>query len=505
VLATAAGLAFFAVPLPLGGRWTVLFDHVVSRLTAASPAGVQIYCLALIVAGALLTHVALFWPRRLRPAAPAGNSAAPASPREPPRASPRAPAPSLPTWLRAFHASPGFAVLRLCGVPLAVMLYFGIGPAALRDPAVGGLLWGTLVMAVAVIIPVGAVALSLLAAYGGLEFVGVLMRPVMRPLYRLPGRAALDNLTSWLGSYSVGLYLTRRLYDQGRYSRREAFIIATGFSTVSVGFVAVVADTLDLLPLFPLIFGAYFVAVYLVAIIQVRLWPTTAIAQTYKIDNTGKNDKEIAAIGTEQPEVDGEAADEAADQAADQAVYAAADAAADGPGRLRRAWALARSRAAAAPPPHRVAASGFADGLRLASTLLGTILAVGTVALLLATHTPLFALLGRPLEPILSLLGLPDAARIAPACVAGVAEMYLPALLAQGAAVEARFFVAVLSVSQLVFFSSVAPMMMDLFADVPIRARHLLALFALRTALLVPLLAGLTAALCALGVFEGVR
>jgi nucleoside recognition membrane protein YjiH len=404
--------------------------------------------------------------------------------------------------LQPFFASPGFAVLRLCGVPLAVMLYLDLGPAAVRAPAVGGLLWNTLVVSVGVIIPVGAVALSLLVSYGGLEFVGALMRPVMRPLYRLPGRAALDNLTSWLGSYSVGLYLTRRLYDQGRYSRREAFIIATGFSTVSVGFVAVVAGTLQLLPLFPLIFGSYFASVYLVAAIQVRLWPTTAIARTYK-----QTYKQPAAAPTAHgaATAPGAVASADADLPNEPDEEDEPDDQAARPGRLRQAWALARARAATAPPPHRVAASGFADGLRLAATLLGTILAVGTVALLLATHTPLFALLAKPLEPLLSQLGLPDADRIAPACVAGVAEMYLPALLAQGAAIEARFFVAVLSVSQLVFFSSVAPMMLDLFSDVPIRARHLLFLFALRTALLIPLLAALTALLSILGVFDGLR
>ncbi len=443
-LSTVLGLGFFAVPVPWGGRWTVLFDVVVKALTRAAPMAVELYCLVLIVLGAVLTHVALFGRER----------------------------DGLPGWVRVFDASPGFAVLRLCGVPLALMLVLHIGPEAVLAPAVGGLLWGTLVVAVGVIVPVGAVALNLLAGYGALEFVGRLMRPVMRPVYRLPGLAALDNLTSWLGSYSVGLYLTRRLYDQGRYTRREAFIIATGFSTVSMGFVAVVAGTLGLLPVFPLIFAAYFLCIYLVAAIQVRLWPTTRIPDTYRVETP---DPEPAAAEPGDPDL----------------------------GLWREAWHLARARAVAAPPAHRLAFTGFLDGLRLAATILGTILAVGTVALLLATHTPLFHVLGRPLEPVLSVLGLPDAARLAPATLAGIAEMYLPALLVKGAAVEARFFIAVLSVSQLIFFSSVAPMMMDLLRDVPIRARHLIFLFFVRTAILIPLLAGLTAALSALGVFEG--
>ena len=76
--------------------------------------------------------------------------------------------------------------------------------------------------------------------------------------------------------------------DQGRYTRREAFIIATCFSTVSIGFVGVVASTLDLLSLFPVVFGTYFVVTYLVAVLQVRCWPTTSILDVTVVPlNTG--------------------------------------------------------------------------------------------------------------------------------------------------------------------------------------------------------------------------
>jgi nucleoside recognition membrane protein YjiH len=152
-----------------------------------------------------------------------------------------------------------------------------------------------------------------------------------------------------------------------------------------------------------------------------------------------------------------------------------------------------------------LAARGLRDGLVLASTILGTILAVGVAAVLVAEHTPLFAWLGAPLVPLLERLGLPDADVLAPAVTAGITEMYIPALLVEDASPAGRFFICELSISQLIFFSSVGPMMLDMFRDVPIRARDLVAIFALRTALLVPLLAAVTAGLGALGAFEGLR
>ena len=43
------------------------------------------------------------------------------------------------------------------------------------------------------LVPIGAVFLALLVGYGLLEFIGVLMQPVMRPVWRTPGRSALPR------------------------------------------------------------------------------------------------------------------------------------------------------------------------------------------------------------------------------------------------------------------------------------------------------------------------
>ncbi len=98
---------------------------------------------------------------------------------------------------------------------MAIMMFFDIGPAVLHRPDIGGLMWGTLTFSVAVIIPIGAIFLSLFVLLGGLEFVGTLARPLMQPLFKVPGRAALDALASWIGSYSVGMYVTNLVYREG--------------------------------------------------------------------------------------------------------------------------------------------------------------------------------------------------------------------------------------------------------------------------------------------------
>ena len=431
VLSGALGTAFFLVPLRAGGRWTVTFDIVVQHIIAAAPLLVAGYCLALVVVGAAGTVRTLL-----------GRGGPP------------------PAWSQPFKTGGLFAGIRIISVPLAIVFVSGRGPDILTQDSVLSLMWNTLGFSVAVIIPIGAAMLNLFVRYGSLEFVGTIMRPLMRPLFRLPGRSALDSITSWVGSYSVGLYLTRRLTLDGYYTKREAFTIVTCFSTVSIGFVAVVAQTLDLLHLFPLVFGSYFVAIYGLTAVLVRLRPITGVPPVY------------VERGRPEPERSGSTT-----------------------ALVRDGVQRALAQADAAPAPYRVLTHGLRDGALLASTILGTILVVGTAALLVARETALFDLLGRPLIPLLAALGIPDPSVVAPATLVGITEMYIPALLVRDAAPAARFFVAVLSISQLIFFSAVGPMILDMFRFIPVRAWHLVLLFVMRTGLLIPVLALLTAGL----------
>jgi nucleoside recognition membrane protein YjiH len=371
---------------------------------------------------------------------------------------------SMDTDLSYFESSAVFWALRVVGAVVAPVMFFKLGPEWLHTGGTGGFMWGTLIYSVGVIIPIGAIFITIFVELGGLEFVGTLARPVMKPLFRVPGRAALDSLASWVGSYSVGLYVTRNVFEAGGYHKRDVFTIATCFSTVSIGFVGVVAATLEMLPKFPLIFGAYFLCVVVTGVILVRLPPISTTPDEY----IAEPDPEVAFSGgvTDYVRL---AVSEAVGKAKEGETFAQA------------------------------AKRGFVDGLKLTSLILGTILAVGLAATLLSANTPVFDILGRPLTPIIAALGIPNAETVAPATIVGITEMYVPVLLVTETATKAKFFIAVLSVSQLIFFSSVGPMIMDMFSDVPVRFRDLVALFVMRTIILVPLIAGITHAVAALG------
>ena len=442
-VAFAIGAFFFLVPVPWEGSVTVPFDIVVSFITDNAPTAAGIYALVLVVAGGLLTTVAELNDRGVVDV-DAGT----------------ADRLSLSYW----ETSAAFWLLRVAGLVLAPVMFLELGPSEIHTPAIGGLVWGTLVISVAVIIPIGAIFINLFVELGGLEFVGTMARPVMRPLFKVPGRAALDSLASWVGSYSVGLYVTRNVFDRGEYHKRDVYVISTCFATVSIGFVGVVAATLNLLSLFPVIFLAYLICIVVTAAILVRIPPLSTVPEEY--------------VAEPNPEVrfSGSPGD-----------Y------------LRFALSEAVKKAEQGGSMVEAGVRGFVDGLKLAMLILGTILAVGLAALLLAEFTDVFTVLARPLIPVVDLLGIPNAETVAPATIIGITEMFLPALLVVETAPKARFFVAVLSISQLIFFSAVGPMMMDMFNDIPIRFRDLVGLFVLRTIILLPLVAGITHVVAALG------
>ncbi len=112
------------------------------------------------------------------------------------------------------------------------------------------------------------------------ELVGVLLQPVMRPTFKTPGKSAIDAVASFVGSYSIGLLITNRVYKSGQYSAKEAAIIATGFSTVSATFMVIVAKTLGLMDIWNWFFWSTLALTFVVTAITVRLRPLSRLDDT---------------------------------------------------------------------------------------------------------------------------------------------------------------------------------------------------------------------------------
>lgn len=395
------GVLLFFVPIEIAGRSSLLLDHAASLLQ--NEARVIVICAAMV----FMTYGAISpW---FNPASRRGAT----------------------QWV--------FNVLKVLGLLVGIAYLLKIGPAALYTPDMLPFLFEKLVLSLTVIVPLGALALVFLIGFGLLELVGVLMQPVMRPLWRTPGKSAIDAVASFAGSYSVGLLITDRMYREKHYSLRDAAIIATGFSTVSVPFLVVVARTMDLMPLWNLYFWSTLVVTFLVTAVTARLYP-------------------LASMSTErlpEPEL------------------------ASGKGRWGSAWEAGVAQASAAPPLRVLLSGTFVDGLRMTSAILPSILAVGLLGLLATKYTPLFDILGLLFYPVTWAFGLEQPMQVASALASGLAEMFLPVMLLKDADALVRFITAIVSVSSVLFLSASIPCM--LATQIPLRMRDLLLVWLQRT------------------------
>ena len=134
----------------------------------------------------------------------------------------------------------------------------------------------------------------------------------------------------------------------------------------------------------------------------------------------------------------------------------------------------------------------FREGLEnVLEMWLGTIpvvLAMGTLALIIAEYTPVFEILGVPFIPLYQLLQIPDAKLASQTVVVGFADMFLPSVIAASIESEiTRFVVAATSVTQLIYMSEIGSIIMG--SKIPVSFWNLFLIFLERTIVTLPVIA----------------
>ncbi|MEU3020299.1 YjiH family protein [Nocardiopsis sp. NPDC007018] len=384
VVYSGIGIVMFFVPVTVGDRSAIPLDHLVTLLQAALGPALPYVIWLIIAAGTVLPFVTGAW--------------------------------------RRSRVSLVFSLLNVVGLVVASLVVLDVGPDLVMADDRAPFLFNAVAVNVGLLVPVGAVFLAMLVGYGLMEFVGVLLQRVMRPVWRVPGRSAVDAAASFVGSYSLGLLITDRVYQSGRYTGREAAIIAIGFSTVSVTFMVVIANTLDLMGIWLTYFFLTFFVTYAVTAVLVRVPPLSRIPDEPFPGSTPQPEEEVTG------------------------------------NRLGHAWGEARRALRAAPSLPRNVWVNFVDGVRMSTAILPSIMSVGTLGLVVAHSTPVFDLLAYVFVPFTWVVGLSDPMLAAKAVSVGVAEVFLPATVAAGSEdLVLRLVIGVVSVSSIVFFSALVP------------------------------------------------
>ncbi|MFB1082223.1 YjiH family protein [Jeotgalibacillus sp. JSM ZJ347] len=353
-----------------------------------------------------------------------------------------------------FDVAPFWVVLRAVGALFALATLFEVGPELVWSPVTGQVMLYDLIPVLMVWFLFACLFMPLLLEFGLMDFIGTIVRKVMVPLFTLPGRSSIDALASWMGSGTVGVLLTTQQYESGYYTKREAAVVATNFSIASIAFSLVIARFLNIDSMFVQFYFTVIVTGVIVAVICPRIPPLSRKKETY-YEPVGKQIEEVVPEGVSNFKWGVEKAVEKADQVKSY---------------------------------RGVAKKGIVNVLDIWFALIPLVMAIGTIALIIAEFTPVFTYLSYPFVPLLELLRIPEAQAAAPAMIVGFADMFLPAVIGSGIESElTRFVIGVLSLTQLIYMSEIGVLLVK--SKIPISIWELFIVFLQRTIISLPIAA----------------
>lgn len=350
-----------------------------------------------------------------------------------------------------FNTTNFWVILRTIGAVFAVLAYIQVGSEMIISENTGGMILNDLLPTLFTVFIIAGFFLPLLLNYGLLEFIGTLFAKVMRPLFTLPGRSTVDNLASWVGDGTVGVILTSKQYEDGYYSKREASVIASTFSVVSITFTIVILDLIGLMHMFGPFYITIIVSGIIAALIMPRIPPLSRIEDTYY--NKGSVLEETVP---------------------------------DSHNPLSWGYKKAMDKAEASPGPLPLIKEGIKTVFDTWFGVLPIVMAIGTLGTILAEYTPIFSWIGAPFVPLLELVGIPEAQAMSETMFIGFTDMFLPAILIESVQSEmTRFIVGAMSITQLIYLSEVGGVILG--SKIPLGLGKLFVIFLIRTAITLPI------------------
>ncbi|MDU1011175.1 YjiH family protein [Finegoldia magna] len=354
---------------------------------------------------------------------------------------------------QTFSVTPVWLVLRILGFIVVWMVVLkdklNLGPffdMIVADESATFIL-NDLLTSLVIIFVIASMLLPLLLDFGLLEFIGAIFTKIMRPVFLIPGRAAVDCITSWIGDGTLGVMLTANQYESGYYSAKEAAIISTNFSAVSITFSLIVLSQVDMVDYF----GVYYLLVCLVgivcAIIVPRIPPLSLKKDDYVVDSNHDN-KDIAENYNSS---------------------------------VQYGLNLAIKRAESHKGIGEFLKNGIENAFGMWFSVMPIVMIIGTASLVLANNTQVFEILGKPFLPLLNFLKVPESLAASKTMIVGFSDMFTPSIIAASTIQSqmTKFIVATISVTQLIYLSEVGGLI--LASSIPVNLFELFVIFIERT------------------------
>ncbi|MCD8353775.1 MAG: YjiH family protein [Clostridiales bacterium] len=425
IFGSAFGILMFLVPIPQGDSFTTLLDYIKTFLKNLFGASLPYVLMVLMIISGVLTLYNFI---------------------------------CKPDWIqnnnylkKGFSATPFYLVSKELGMVIACMVVLGFGPEWVLSADTGASMVDLCCTLVCIVLSFSFL-MPFLTDCGIMEFFGVILRPVVHPLFKVPGRASIDLIASWFGASNAAAILTREQYMRGFYTKREAGYIMTNFSLVSIPFCLLVATTVGISNLFPAFYLSICITGVVLAVIIARIPPIRTLPDTYQ-EQVGQQ-----LVEDVPPEK----------------------------GRLAYAVELGCKRAESFHV-RNILEGGLEVVVGMLFDLIPIVIAWGTVALIIATYTPVFNWLSYPMRLYLQVFGVAEAAAVAPATLVGFMDMFIPALLIGGVeSVKTKFIIGALSLVQIIYLTEVGTIIIK--SEIPLNLWKLFVIFLERTLIAIPIL-----------------
>jgi nucleoside recognition membrane protein YjiH len=344
--------------------------------------------------------------------------------------------------------------IRFAALILGIVIFLEVGPEFIWSKNTGGLMFNSLLPALIPFFLLAGLLLPFLTNFGLMEFMGSIFRPIMRPLFSVPGRAAVDATASWLGSGTMGVVVTDQQYRSGFYTGREAAVIATGFSIVSLPIALLFTEFLDITDHFVTMYAGVLVVGLIVNVVMPRIPPLRGIPDEYY-----EHASQLKPLTEEQ--------------------------------RQGSVINYAYTNAVASAQKSTFANSGR-QGVGIVADvwfgLMPIVVVLGTFATVLAEYTPIFTWLSLPLVPVLQLFGIAEASAAAPTLLIGYADVFIPFIIGGSiASIATKVFIGIVAIVQVIFITEVGALILK--SPIPLGIGKLTIIFLLRTAIAIPIAA----------------
>lgn len=149
------GIFMFFIPITIGGKSTIPIDHI-TNFVKKIPNYNFIFGIFMVVAGVVYAFKTKGW--------------------------------------QGSTLNKVFFGLKLTSIIFLFMYVTKLGPEKFFEKGMLPLIWNGIMVSVTTIVPIGSVFLAFLTGFGLMEFIGVFMEPVMRPILKLQANLQLTQL-----------------------------------------------------------------------------------------------------------------------------------------------------------------------------------------------------------------------------------------------------------------------------------------------------------------------